>query len=83
MDIIHTTIITITTNPLIRMEEDGGVEQWITVVVEVEEVVEEVEVIIWEWLGTEWATVRASVEVIHGLGRGHEERVLVKTLGKT
>lgn len=83
MDIIHITHITTTTttNPLILilMEEAGGVELWITVLVEVVEV----GVIIWEWLGMEWATVRASAEVIHDLGRGLEERDLVKTLGKT
>ena len=85
MDIIHINIINIITNPLIRMEEDGGVEKWNTVLVEVEEVVE---VIIWEWLAMGWATVRDLVEVISDLGRDHEETdsqhlVLLKTLGET
>ena len=82
MDIIPTTTIIIIILILILMGEAGGVEQWITVLVEVGEVVV-VGVIIWEWLGMEWATVGASAEVIHDLGRGHAERDLVKTLGKT
>ena len=69
------------------MEEAGGVELWIMVLVEVAEVVAE-GVIIWAWLATEWATVRASAEVISDLGRDHEETdsqhlVLLKTLGET
>ena len=56
-------------------------EQWITVLVEE---VEEVEVTLWEWLGMEWATVRASVEVIRGPGRDHEETESLRlVLGET